>query len=390
MIHKLIGKNRDYVIQLRRYFHQHPEPSWNEFETSKYVKAELTKMGVPFISIAKTGVIATIEGNKPGKTVALRADMDALEILEENTTEYVSKNPGIMHACGHDGHTAMMLGTAKALSELKDYINGTVKLFFQPAEEMVQGAKLMIEEGALENVDGIMGIHLWSGIETGKISCEAGPRMASGDYVIVDIKGRGGHGSMPNQGVDAVLVAAAFITNMQMMVSREINPLDPAVLTFGEVKSGTRFNILSGSAHLEGTSRCFDPEIQKRFPEIIKRYGENIAKAYRAEFSLNYIIGTPPTINEPQCSEIAKNSVIDFLGSDGLISYEKTTGSEDMAYYLERVPGLIAFVGARNDEKKANYPHHHPKFNIDEDSLEIGTELYVRFAIDFLNKFKAL
>jgi amidohydrolase len=387
MISKIIHKNCGYVIGIRRHLHMNPEPSWQEYETSALVKSELDKMGIPYVSIATTGIIATIEGGKIGKTVALRADMDALELKELNYCDYASKKDGLMHACGHDGHTAMLLGTAKALVELKEYLNGTVKLFFQPAEEMVQGAKLMIKEGALGGVDGILGIHLWSGIKTGTVSCEAGPRMASGDYVLVDITGKGGNGYLPHQGVDATLVASAFMLNIQSMISREINPLDSAVLTFGEIKSGSRFNMLASKAHLEGTSRCFDPAIRARFPEIIKRYGDYIAQCYRAEFTLNYNQGTPPTINNERCSEIAQQSVLSFLGTDGLITYEKTTGSEDMAYYLEKIPGLIAFVGARNDSKEANYPHHHPKFNIDEDSLEIGTELYVRFAIDFLNKY---
>ncbi|MCK5763900.1 MAG: amidohydrolase [Clostridiales bacterium] len=385
MISKLVQQNKKFVINTRRHLHMHPEPSWKEFETSAFVKEELEKMGIPYISIAKTGVVATIKGDKKGKTVALRADMDALEVTEENNVEYKSKKNGIMHACGHDGHTAMLLGAAKALVEMKEKINGTIKLFFQPAEEMVQGARLMIQEGALENIDGIMGIHLWSGIETGKISCEAGPRMASGDYVIVDIEGKGGHGSMPNQGVDAITVAADFLMNVQSMVSRETNPLESVVVTFGEIKSGSRFNIIAGKAHLEGTARCFNPEIRAQLPEIIDRYGKCIAEAHRAKFELEYKEGTPPTINDAYCSKIASQSVLEFLGDDGLVIYEKTTGSEDMAYYLEKIPGIIAFVGARNDEKEANFAHHHPRFNIDEDALEIGTELYIRFAIDFLN-----
>ncbi len=387
MINQLIKDTGDYVIALRRHFHQHPELPWQEFETSKYVKAELDIMDIPYISIAKTGIIATIEGNRSGKTVALRGDMDALPVTEENTVSYISETPGTMHACGHDGHTAMLLGAAKTLNQLKDQINGTVKLFFQPAEEMAEGAKTMIKEGALTGVDGIMGIHLWSGVETGKVSVDPGPRMASGDYIIVDIEGKGGHGSMPHQGVDAALVAAAFLTNIQMLVSREINPLDTAVLTFGEVKAGTRFNVIAPKAHIEGTIRCFDPTIRARFPEIIKRYGENIANAYNASFSLEYREAMPPTINNVRCSEIAAETVLDYLGEVGLHTYEKTTGSEDMAYYLEQIPGLIAFVGSGNEKKESDFAHHHPRFNIDEDSLEIGTELYVRFAIDFLNKF---
>lgn len=383
MINKLVKENEAYMIDLRRHFHMYPELSWNEFETSKRIKAELDKMGIPYRGLAGTGILATIEGKQPGKTVALRADIDALNVKELNQLEYTSKNEGFMHACGHDGHTSMLLGAAKVLNALKGEFNGTVKLLFQPAEEQAGGAKKMIEEGALDGVEGIMGIHLWSGLPTGKVSCEAGPRMASGDMVIVDITGRGGHGSLPNQTVDTVLVTAAFLLNIQSIVSREINPLDPAVITFGEVKTGTRFNVIPETAHLEGTYRCFDPKIRAQIPKSIERYADAISESYRATCKCTFQPAMPPTINDPGCSKIAGQSVTDFLGEDGLVHLEKTTGSEDMAYYLEKIPGAIAFVGTQNPDKGSDFAHHHPQFNIDEDSLVIGAELYVRFALNF-------
>lgn len=384
---RLLEDQKEYVIKLRREFHANPELSWKEFETSKRIKEELQNMGVSYIEIAGTGVVATIKGNYPGKTIALRADMDALQVNEENEIEYKSQNPGIMHACGHDGHAAMLLGATKALTKVKDRLKGSVKLIFQPAEELIAGAKKMIEEGALEGVDGILGIHLWSGLETGKISVDPGPRMASGDYVSIDIIGKGGHGSMPHQGVDAILAASALVMNTQSIMSREIDPLDPVVFTIGDFKAGTRFNIIADKARLEGTIRCFNPEIRAKLPEMVERYANTSASAYGARAKVQYIHGTPPTINHPKCSSIAENTVLDILGKDGLIEMEKTTGSEDMAYYLEKIPGLIAFVGAGNAAIKADFPHHHPRFNIDEDSLAIGTELYFRYAIDFLEKF---
>ncbi|SKC81324.1 M20 family metallopeptidase [Maledivibacter halophilus] len=384
---KLLEIQKDYVINLRRYFHKNPELSWKEFETSRRIKSELENMGIPYIEMAGTGVVATIKGKPTGKIVALRGDIDALEVTEKNEIEYKSQNPKVMHACGHDGHAAMLLGAARALNEIKENIRGTIKLIFQPAEEMVQGAKEMIEEGALEGVDGILGIHLWSGIETGKISVDPGPRMASGDHVKIDIIGKGGHGSMPHQGIDAVVAASSLVMNTQSIMSREVNPLDTVVFTIGEIQSGTRFNVIGGEAHIEGTVRCFDPKTRAILPEIIKRHADNTAKAYRAKAKVQYIEGTPPTINDEKCSSIAEGTVLSMLGEDGLLKMEKTTGSEDMAYYLEKIPGLIAFVGAGNPEKGADFPHHHPRFNIDEDSLAIGTELYFRFAIDFLEKF---
>jgi len=384
MITEAIKAQRQYIIDLRRHFHANPEPSFEEFETSRRVQEELSAMGIPFEVMAGTGVVGTIQGSKPGKTVGLRADMDALMVTEVNEVPYKSLRDGVMHACGHDGHTAMLLGAAKVLKTMEDTLEGRVKLIFQPAEELVAGAKKMIEDGALEGIDGLLGIHLWMGLPTGKISAEAGPRMASGDFVECLIEGRGGHGSMPNQGVDAALIAAAFIMNVNALMSREISPLEPTVLTFGEVASGTRFNVLAAKARIAGTARTFSPEIRARLPEIINRYGSSIAASYRGDFTLNYHHGTPPTINDPHISEIALKSVAEFLGPEGGVLFEKTTGSEDLAYYLERIPGAIAFVGCQNEDKGIIHPHHHPQFDIDEDALELGAELYARFAVNFL------
>lgn len=386
MISQLIHENQSYIIKLRRHFHQFPEPSWEEYETSKYIKKELDQLGIAYESIAETGIVATIEGKHKDKIVALRADMDALAVQEENDLPYKSKNDGVMHACGHDGHTAMLLGAAKVLVALQDEINGTVKLLFQPAEERIEGAKKMIDEGAITDVDSILGIHLWAELPTGTINCEPGPRMASGDYIVIDIEGSGGHGSMPHQCVDPSVVAASFMLSVQAMTTRETNPLESLVFTFGEVSCGTRYNVIPDKAHLEGTVRCFDPEIRQKLEEQINRYGENIAKAYNASFHLDFNEGTPPTINDNKTVAIVESTITDYLGSEALMSMNKTTGSEDMAYYLKEIPGAIAFVGCNNSVKGADFPHHHPKFNIDEDSLTIGTELYVRFAINFLNE----
>lgn len=379
-----IKAQRQYMIDLRRHFHAHPEPSFEEFETSKRVQEELEAMGISFEIMAGTGVVGTIEGTRPGKTVALRADMDALMVTQENDVPYKSTREGVMHACGHDGHTAMLLGAARVLKSLENTFEGTVKLIFQPAEELVAGARKMIEAGALEDVDGLLGIHLWMGLPTGQISAEAGPRMASGDYVECHIEGRGGHGSMPNQGVDAALIAAAFIMNINALMSREISPLEPTVLTFGEVDSGTRFNVLAARAKISGTARTFSPAIRAELPEIINRYGTFIAESYRGNFSLNFNHGTPPTINDSHISSLARQSVEEFLGPEGNVLFEKTTGSEDLAYYLERLPGAIAFVGCQNSAKGILHPHHHPRFDIDEEALAHGAELYARFALNFL------
>lgn len=377
---------KDYVIGLRREFHMYPELSWEEVRTSGRVKEELTKMGIPFISVAKTGVVATIKGNKEGKTVALRADMDALQVNELNDVPYCSKNLGVMHACGHDGHTSMLLGAAKILNKMKDEIKGTVKLFFQPAEELADGAAKMIEANCMEGVDNIFGIHLWSNLEIGKISVEEGPRMAATDIFKICVKGKGGHGSLPHQGVDAVVAAAAIVNNIQSIVSREMNPFESVVVSIGKFISGTRFNVISNEAILEGTTRYFNPEIKDQMPEAIKRIIENTAKSYRAKAELEYTFATPVTINDPESSMVAMKAIKRLYGKEKIASMEKVTGGEDFAMFLGKVPGAIAFVGVGNEAKDAIYPQHHERFNMDEDALEIGTALYAQYAIEFLSK----
>ncbi|MBF8984249.1 amidohydrolase [Lutibacter sp. B2] len=385
-IKELARQDKEYVIDLRREFHMHPEPSWHEQRTAKRIKEELDQMGIPYVSVAGTGVVATIQGNNEGKVVALRGDIDALQVNEANDIFYKSQNEGIMHACGHDGHGAMLLGAAKILNQLKHEINGTVKLFFQPAEELAEGAAKMVKEGVMEGVDSVFGIHLWSDLAYGTVSVEAGARMASADLFKIRIKGKGGHGSLPHQGVDAVIVASALVMNLQSIVSREISPLEAAVVSVGKIQGGTRFNVIADEAVLEGTTRCFNNKIRGEFPEIIERIAKNTASSYRAEASIEYNLGTPATINEAECSRIATKSVEKLLGKEGIVKFEKVTGGEDFAMYLEKAPGAIAFVGIRNEEKEANYPHHHPRFNMDEDALEIGTALYAQYAIDFLNE----
>lgn len=383
----ILAEQEKYVLDLRREFHMHPETSWNEKRTSKRIKEELAKMGISYQEYADTGVAAVIKGSNAGKTAALRADMDALKVEEKTDLEFKSKNEGIMHACGHDGHTAMLLGTARALYEIRDQLAGNVKLIFQPAEEMVQGAAKMVEEGVLDDVDGIMGIHLWADLPTGKINVEAGPCMASGDYVIVEFTGKGGHGSMPHQGVDPIVMASSFVLDSQAILSRETNSLDPVVLTFGKMKSGSRFNVIPDKAEIVGTLRCFSEKTRVQASKAIKRYAEKTAKAYRGEAEVTIQKGTPPTINDQRAAEIARSAAQKIIAAEDLIAMDKTTGSEDMAYYLREVPGVIAFVGAGFEDEEQNYPHHNSKFKINEDSLKTGTSLYFNFALEFLRQF---
>jgi amidohydrolase len=384
-VKELAKKYKQYTIDMRREFHMNPEPSMKEVRTSDRVIEELTKLGIECKKIAGTGVIGIIKGSSNGKTIALRADMDALEVQEENDTEYKSKTPGLMHGCGHDGHTAGLLTAAKILTDMKDELKGSIKLIFQPGEEIAQGAKKMIEEGAMEGVDGIFGLHIWNDVEVGKVSVEAGPRMASAGLFKIDIEGKGGHGSMPHQAVDSVVVGSAMVMNLQSLVSREISPLDPAVISVGIFNSGTRFNVIAGKAYLEGTTRCFSMDVNNSFEEMIKRVAENTAKTYRADVKLDYKQLVIPTINNPEMSAIAEKTVEKIQGKDALITYEKTTGGEDFSFFTEKAPGVFAFVGSKNEKKIEYHPHHHPKFDIDEDALEVASALYAQFAIDFLN-----
>ena len=384
-IKNLAQKYKDYSVSLRREFHRYPEPSMEEKRTSKRVIEELEKIGLEGKRIAGTGVVCYIEGIGKGKTIALRADMDALELQEENEEiEYKSKKEGLMHGCGHDGHTAGLLSAAKIFNEMKDKFAGTIKLIFQPGEEIAAGAKKMVEEGVLDDVDAVFGIHLWNELELGKISVEAGPRMAAVNSFKITVTGKGGHGANPHQGIDPIVAGSAIVLDLQSIVSRELNPLNSAVLSVDIFKSGTRFNVLPEEAHLEGTTRCFSKEVNDNFPEIIRRIAKETAASYRAEADLEYDKLTLPLINDPYMAEIGKKSIKNLFGEESLTHLEKTTGGEDFSFFANKVPAAFAFVGSKNEDKLDYYPHHNSRFNIDEDSLEIASALYVQFALNFL------
>lgn len=379
----LAAKYGEYQIQMRRAFHLKPEVSGKEYETSKLVKAELDKIGVEWRDCGlETGVLATIKGEKPGKTVLLRADMDALTVVEETGLPFASENPGVMHACGHDGHTSMLLTAAHILNDMRSDLCGTVKLAFQPAEEIGAGAKSMIEQGALDGVDGCFGMHVWPGVPTGTASCLAGPRMASADQFFIDVKGRGGHGSAPHQCVDAVTVSAAIVNNLQTIVSREIDPVDPGVITVGTMEVGSRWNVVAENGHMEGTTRCFSNEIWSIFPESIERIVEGTAQAMRAEAKLTYNRLVPPTINDPEVAALAIKTIEKILGEGKHIPTDRVTGGEDFAYFMQKVPGAIAFLGISAPDEEV-FPLHSGRMKLDESALIKGAMLYAQFALDF-------
>lgn len=386
-VKELAGKYKKEIIALRREFHQYPEISWKEIRTSTRIEEELRKIGIDVKRVANTGIVGTIKGNKNNKIVALRADMDALPIQEANDNIlYKSKNDGVMHACGHDSHIAMLLVAAKILYELKDNLDGTVRLLFQPAEEIVQGAKKMLDEGVLDGVSAVLGIHIWSQFPVGKVSLEEGPRLAAGDRFKITVKGKGSHGAVPHLGIDAIVAASAIVMNLQTIVSREINPIEPAVVSLGKINGGFNFNVICNEVVIEGTTRSFSKEIQDSFPEIIKRIIDKTATAFNAGAELDYTVGSPPCINDAEISGIAKRSITKLYGDEVISPLEKTMATEDFSYFNHEVPGIMAFLGGGNKEKNCTYPQHHEKFDIDEDALPIGTSLYAQFALDFLKQ----
>lgn len=378
-------KYKDYVIEMRRKFHQIPELSLQEYETSKTIVEELAKLGITGRIVADTGILATIQGGKPGKCVALRADIDALGVTEQTGAAFASKHEGKMHACGHDAHIAMLLGAARMLNEMKEELCGEVRLMFEPAEEVAKGALKMIAAGAMEGVDSVFGMHVWSDLPVGKFSVEAGPRMASADFYTIEIAGKSTHGAKPDQGIDAIVAGAALVSNLQTIVSREINPLEPAVVSVGEFHAGEQSNVIAGHAHLSGTTRAFSNEVREKLPEIMERIVRHTGEVFRADITLNYRMGSSPVINDARSSALAAQAVTRVLGPEALCPFEKTAGGENFSEYLRLAPGCFAFVGVRNEACGAVYPQHSCYYAMDESALVQGSMVAAQYAVDFLS-----
>lgn len=380
---KLIG---NYLISLRKDFHRNPELGMQEYRTSKKIKEELDKIGVKYEEGIKTEVVATI-GNGKGKIIALRADMDALKIQENTGVRYESKNKGIMHACGHDAHVAALIGAAIILKKYEETLNGKVVLIFQPAEECSSGAKLICEHGYIDDVDEIFGLHVFGDIECGKICIEEGPRMAASNKFTIKVIGKSGHAGKPQQCIDASVACAAIIMNLQSIISREIDPLNSAVVTIGYVKSGETHNIISGEAIIQGTIRSFNANTTKHIQNSIKRIAYSTAVAYGATATIEYdIFHHPAVVNDFDVTKIALNSAKKIFSSNDLISVPRMMLGEDFSIYQKKIPGVFVFVGAGNEEIGRDYPNHNDKFNIDEKAILISTQLYVAFALESLNK----
>ncbi|GAA0471263.1 M20 family metallopeptidase [Alkalibacillus silvisoli] len=368
-LYEKVDQLYDRMVEDRRYLHQHPELSFEEKETAKYIASRYDELAIPYKSnIGGYGIVATIEGGKPGRTVALRADFDALPIQEENDVPYKSKVDGVMHACGHDGHTASLLAVAEAALEFKDELPGTLVFLHQPAEEYAPGgAKPMIDEGALEGVDAVFGTHLWSNTALNKIETAKGAFMAGADRFTVTFKGKGGHGAMPHQTKDPVVMAGQAIVELQQVVSRRINPLQPAVLSIGKMEGGNAFNVIPDTTSLTGTVRILDKEVQGKIIDEMHKILKGIAISYDAEYELEYIKGYPPVVNHEVETEYYLNSADEIPGVTGSEEVDPIMGGEDFAYYLEERPGAFFFTGAQIEGHA--YPHHHPKFDFDERAL---------------------
>ena len=380
---------KDYIIEMRRHFHQNPELSLEEFETTKKIVNELEKMGIEVSTFKDglTGCVGTIKGAKEGKTLLLRADIDALSVHEKTNLEFASRVDGKMHACGHDCHAAMLLGVAKILSEMKDKFSGNIKLFFQAAEEIGLGAKLSIEQGVMDNVDACYGVHVTSRFESPKINMQYGERMAATDVFKLTVEGTSSHGSSPHLGHDAIVASAAIITALQTIVSRINNPLKPAVVTIGTIKGGQRFNIIANEVIMEGNVRTFDEIFRKEIETHIREIAESVAKAHSCTAKLEYRYGTGVVLNKDKnLVDIAQNAVKKLYGEDSLVEMEKITGGEDFSLLMEKAPGIFGYIGTRNPRVPGSEKiNHHECFTVDEDALIRGTAVAAQFALDYLN-----
>ena len=378
------------IIDIRRNIHANPELAFEEFETSGTVKKFLHSLGVEYDEhVAKTGVVGYIHGREAGPTIALRADMDALPILEANEVEYASKNQGKMHACGHDVHTSSLLGTAKILSELKDQFKGTIKLIFQPSEEKLPGgAAVMIEEGVLENpkVDGIWGQHVMPYIDAGKIGVRSGTYMASTDELYLTVRGKGGHGAHPHTTIDPVVITAQIITALQSVVSRNMDPRKPTVLSWGKVIAQGATNVIPNEVKLDGTFRAFDEAQREEAHVRIREIVENIAKGMGGSAELTIIKGYPVLHNDEKIAGRTRKWIEEYVGVENVVDLDMWMAAEDFAWYTHVVPGFFYRLGTRNEAKGIVHGLHTPLFNIDEDALALSTGLMAYIAIEELNR----
>lgn len=375
---------QEELVELRRDFHAYPELGFEEHQTSRKVEEYLQNLGLKTERVAGTGVVAMIEGHEDGPVLMLRADMDALPIQEENTVAYASTNPGVMHACGHDAHMAMLMGAAKILSENKELIKGKIKLVFQPNEENA-GALPMIEEGVLDNpkVDATVGVHIWTPLPSGVVGISAGGVM-SGLYIFrIRVKGYGGHSGYPETAIDPIIAASDIVLSSQRILTREISAMRPITLTFGQINGGTKANIIPDEVILEGSIRTLyddsgDPPIYR-----LERLANDVAKTHGCECEISWVRENIPLINDETMTEYMKRTAIEVVGEDNVIPYW-SMASEDFSEFTARIPGVFLFLGTGNEDLGTHFPHHNPRFNVDESVLHLGVELFVRGSLKYL------
>jgi amidohydrolase len=364
------------MVSIRRYLHQHPEISFKEYDTSKYIQSFYENLQIDVRgNVGGNGVVAKVFGKKPGKTVALRADFDALPIQDEKDVPYKSQVPGVMHACGHDGHTATLLVLAKTLNELKEELEGTYIFIHQHAEEYAPGGAIsMIEDGCLEGVDVIFGTHLWASEPTGTIQYRTGPIMAAADRFEIDIQGKGGHGAQPHKTQDAIVIASQIVLNLQQIVSRRVNPIDAAVVTIGSFTAQNAFNVIADKAHLIGTVRTFNDDVRQFIEDEIDRIIAGTCAMTGSSYIFRYDRGYPAVVNHSKETAFLTSCAQKVAEVTTIEETEPQMGGEDFAYYLQNVPGTFFFTGAKPIGKETGYPHHHPKFDIDEKAMLIAAK----------------
>jgi hippurate hydrolase len=372
------------IVALRRDIHREPELGFDTEKTAEKVLAALE--GLPLdvaTGIAENGIVATLDGEGDGPTVALRADMDALPILEDTGLPFSSETEGKMHACGHDGHTSILVGAAHALSGMRDRLGGTVKFIFQPAEEGGGGGKVMVDEGVADDVSSIFAVHLWPGLPFGKVATKAGPIMAAADAFEMEVKATGAHGAMPHFGSDAISIAAQVVTVLQTIVSREVDPVEPAVLTVGEIGAGTAFNVIPDRAHLGGTVRTLNADLRQNMPRRMEELARGIAKGMRGDIDLDYTFSYPVTVNDEAAANLALGVAEDLFGGESVLELPSPSmGAEDFSYFLESVPGAFIWLGIGEDASGL----HTPKFAFDEEILPRGSALLAALAIEALQR----
>ena len=381
------------LVAMRRDLHEHPELAFEEVRTSGIVEQRLRALGLEVqTGIAKTGVVGLLRGgaaSENAKTIAIRADMDALPIYELNNVEYRSQTDGKMHACGHDGHTSILLTVADILTQRRAELTGNIKFLFQPAEERIGGAEPMVKAGALNGADAVIGLHLISDIPLGRVGVRAGTVFASADSFTLTVKGKGGHAASPETAIDPIVASAYIITALQTLISRETSPFSPAVITLGTIHAGTAFNIIPEKAVMQGTMRSFNAEhrakLLRRINEVVTGVATSLGASCEMHFESD---GCPPCVNDATITEVVYKAAVDAVGTENVDTSEAilATGSDDMAFFLNTVPGCYFVVGSGNREKETDFAHHHPRFNIDEDALPIAVEVMTRAALNFIEK----